>query len=74
MLRAILEPSDELTRKRVTLLYRPHDPASAARIADADVRTALGKATMRKGETRRMRAATCSPPGRPPPRKPPAPA
>jgi len=52
VLRAILEPSDELTRKRVTLLYRPHDPASAARIADADVRTALGKATMRKGETR----------------------
>jgi len=46
VLRAILEPSDELTRKRVTLLYRPHDPASAARIADADVRTALGKATM----------------------------
>ncbi len=52
VLRAILEPCDELTRKRVTLLYRPHDPASAARIADADVRTALGKATMRKGETR----------------------
>jgi len=52
VLRAVLEPSDELTRKRVTLLYRPHDPASAARIADADVRTALGKATMRKGETR----------------------
>jgi hypothetical protein len=52
VLRAILEPCGELTRKRVTLLYRPHDPASAARIADADVRTALGKATMRKGETR----------------------
>ena len=52
VLRAILEPNDELTRKRVTLLYRPHDPASAARIADADVRTSLGKATMRKGETR----------------------
>lgn len=52
VLRALLEPNEALTRKRVTLLYRPHDPAAAARIADADVRTALGKATMRRGETR----------------------
>jgi hypothetical protein len=52
VLRPLLEASDALTRKRVTLLYRPHDPASAARIADADVRTALGRATARRGENR----------------------
>lgn len=52
VLRALLEPAPELTRKRVTMLYRPHDPATSARIADADVRTALGAATMRSGETR----------------------
>jgi hypothetical protein len=52
VLRALLEPSNELTRKRVTLLYRPHDPSASARIAHNDVRTALGQATMRAGEGR----------------------
>ncbi len=52
VLRPLLEPNGELTRKRVTLLFRPHDPASAARIAHNDVRTALSAATMRKGEGR----------------------
>ncbi len=50
VLRALLEPNNELTRKRVTLLYRPHDPSTSARIAHNDVRTALGQATMRAGE------------------------
>lgn len=50
VLRALLEPNHELTRKRVTLLYRPHDTSTSARIAYNDVRTALGKATMRAGE------------------------
>ncbi len=52
VLRALLEPNNELTRKRVTLLYRPHDPATSAKIAYNDVRTALGNATMRAGEGR----------------------
>ena len=50
VLRALLEPNNELTRKRVTLLYRPHDPATSAKIAHNDVRTALGRASMRAGE------------------------
>ncbi|MDP9461427.1 MAG: hypothetical protein M3Q22_14675, partial [Actinomycetota bacterium] len=52
VLRALLEPNNALTRKRVTLLFRPHDPATSARIAHNDVRTALGQATMRAGEGR----------------------
>ena len=52
VLRALLEPIDGLTRKRVTLLFRPHSPAEAARIADADVRTAIGRASARAGENR----------------------
>jgi hypothetical protein len=52
VLRALLEPNNELTRKRVTVLYRPHDPSTSAKIAYNDVRTALGSATMRAGEGR----------------------
>lgn len=52
VLRPLLEPAREITRKRVTLVFRPHTPAEAARVADADVRTALGRATARKGEAR----------------------
>jgi hypothetical protein len=52
VLRPLLEPAREITRKRVTLVYRPHTPAEAARVADSDVRTALGRATARKGEAR----------------------
>lgn len=40
VLRALLEPSPRIARKRVSLLYRPVDPASAARIVEADRRTA----------------------------------
>jgi hypothetical protein len=48
----LLAPTDAVDRKRVTLLYRPHDPAAAASIVDADVRTAVGRATQRRGEAR----------------------
>jgi len=52
VLEQLLDANDILARKRVTLIYRPHDPASAARVADADVRTAVGRATLRQGEGR----------------------
>ena len=52
VLRPLLEPAREIARKRVTLVYRPHTASEAARVADADVRTALGRATARKGEAR----------------------
>lgn len=40
VLRSLLEPSSRIARKRVALLYRPVDPGSAARIVEADRRTA----------------------------------
>jgi len=52
VLEQLLEADEHLARKRVTLIYRPHDAASAARVADADVRTAVGRASLRKGELR----------------------
>ena len=52
VLEQLLEADEQLARKRVTLIYRPHDPASAARVADADVRTAVGRASLRQGESR----------------------
>jgi len=52
ILEQLLAADDHLARKRVTLIYRPHDPASAARVADADVRTAVGRASLRKGEVK----------------------
>ncbi len=52
LLAPLLEPGREFLRKRVTLVYRPHSPREAARVADADVRTMIGQASARKGETR----------------------
>lgn len=52
ILEQLLAADQQLARKRVTLIYRPHDAASAARVADADVRTAIGQATRRAGEGR----------------------
>ena len=40
VLRGLLEPAPGIARKRVAMLYRPSDPASAARIVEADRRTA----------------------------------
>lgn len=52
VLEHLLAADEQLARKRVTLIYRPHDPASAAQVADADVRTAIGRASARAGEGR----------------------
>jgi len=52
VLEQLLEADEHLARKRVTLIYRPHDPASAARVADADVRTAVGRASLSQGEVK----------------------
>lgn len=45
ILERLLRPSTEITRKRVTLLYGPSDPATAAGIIEADVRATNFKAT-----------------------------
>lgn len=52
VLEDILGPCDSTVRKRVAMLYRPHDSATAATVADRDVRTAINRATSRKGEPR----------------------
>lgn len=49
VLRGLLEPSARIARKRVTLLYRPLDQASSARIVEADRRTAHFMATSTAG-------------------------
>jgi hypothetical protein len=38
ILAGLLAPHGEIPRKRVTILYTPHDPARAAALVDADVR------------------------------------
>ena len=40
----------DLVRKRVTFLYRPHPIGEAARVADNDLRTAMGHRRGRKGQ------------------------
>jgi hypothetical protein len=40
VLRALLEPSPRIARKRVAIMYRPLDPASAARLVESDRRSA----------------------------------
>ena len=52
VLERLLAADENVDRKRVTLIYRPHSPASAATIAHTDVRTALGHAGAGRGETR----------------------
>jgi hypothetical protein len=44
----LVAPSADIPRKRVTLLYRPHDPATAAQLVESDVRTARFAATSRR--------------------------
>lgn len=48
VLARLLQPHRDITRKRVTLLYRPIDPARAAAIVEADVRAAEFRATASK--------------------------
>jgi hypothetical protein len=43
VLTGLLAPHPDIARKRVTLLYRPHDPASAARIVQRDRKDTLFK-------------------------------
>jgi hypothetical protein len=43
VLTSLLAPHQDIARKRVTLLYRPHDPASATRIVERDRRDAAFK-------------------------------
>jgi hypothetical protein len=45
VLTQLVSPHPQLPRKRVTLLYRPHNPGEAARIVDGDVRDAVFNAT-----------------------------
>ncbi|WP_331758115.1 SCO6880 family protein [[Kitasatospora] papulosa] len=53
VLNSLLLPHTDIARKRVTLLYRPHDPASAARIVERDKRDAIFRA--KQGPTGRAR-------------------
>ncbi|UNS99457.1 hypothetical protein MMF93_25640 [Streptomyces tubbatahanensis] len=57
VLRGLLEPSPGTRRKRVALLYRPIDPATSARIVEADRRAAQFMATSGRGMVQ-ARAAT----------------
>ncbi len=52
VLERLLAADEDVDRKRVTIIYRPHSPSSAAQIAHTDVRTALGHAGAGRGETR----------------------
>ncbi|WP_327299906.1 SCO6880 family protein [Streptomyces sp. NBC_01197] len=44
VLTGLLVPHPDIARKRVTLLYRPHDPSAAARIVEMDRKNARLKA------------------------------
>ncbi|MFD0822658.1 SCO6880 family protein [Micromonospora zhanjiangensis] len=57
VLRSLLEPSPAIRRKRVALLYRPIDPATSARMVEADRRAAQFMATSTRGMVR-ARAAS----------------
>ncbi|MGP3973555.1 SCO6880 family protein [Streptomyces sp. 8N114] len=57
VLRGLLEASPGTRRKRVALLYRPIDPATSARIVEADRRAAQFMATSGRGLVQ-ARAAT----------------
>jgi len=51
VLHTLLEPHPGFARKRVALLYRPHSPARASSIAEADVATAAFGAAGVNGRT-----------------------
>jgi hypothetical protein len=44
----MVAPHPDILRKRVTLLYRPHDPATSARLVERDRKDALFKAKQSK--------------------------
>ena len=61
ILQDLIAPNPELMRKRVTLLYRPIDPATAAQLVEKDVNTATFNASSKdrvsSRQTREVRAA-----------------
>ena len=60
VLSQLLVPHPDVDRKRVTLLYRPFDPARSARIAEQDKRNADFKTTTSKRPSARVLAAARS--------------
>lgn len=64
VLTRLLAPHPDIARKRVTLLYRPIDPARAAAIAESDLRTAEFRQTSTNKplarDIRSMRAAAAT--------------
>jgi len=57
VLARLLQSHPDITRKRVALLYRPIEPARAAAIVDADVRTSEFRVSASKKPTARDTAA-----------------
>ncbi|WP_093804083.1 SCO6880 family protein [Streptomyces sp. Wb2n-11] len=49
VLTGLLVPHPDIARKRVTILYRPHDPAAAARIVERDRKDASFRAKQTPG-------------------------
>ena len=49
VLAPVLRPHPKLDRKRVTLLYRPHDPATSAAVVERDFRNVAFTKTNEKG-------------------------
>ena len=56
VLARLLEPAPGVTRKRVTLCYRPYDPARAVRTVESDVYKADFRVTGSRRPTARSRA------------------
>ncbi|WP_436787971.1 SCO6880 family protein [Yinghuangia sp. YIM S10712] len=48
VLHRLLAPHEDILRKRVTILYRPHDPGTAARLVERDIKDARFKASQAK--------------------------
>lgn len=58
VLQRLLQPHRDITRKRVTMLYRPIDPAKAAAMVEADANAADWRANASKKPTARDVLAT----------------
>ncbi|WP_406290221.1 SCO6880 family protein [Embleya sp. NBC_00896] len=48
VLHRMVQPHPDIIRKRVTLLYRPHDPATSARLVERDRKDAMFRAKQAK--------------------------
>ncbi|WP_017558031.1 SCO6880 family protein [Nocardiopsis baichengensis] len=58
VLERLLKPHRDIDRKRITLLYRPLDPARAAAVVEADLRAAQFRATSNRKAVARDVVAT----------------